>query len=41
MKAFSAIISSQGGFIRSVLIIAIVVLVLYVGFQFGVPYYKY
>jgi hypothetical protein len=41
MKAFSAIISSQRGFVRSIFIIAIVVIAIYVGFQFGVPYYKY
>jgi hypothetical protein len=41
MKVFSAIISSQRGFVRSVFIIAVVAIAIYVGFQFGVPYYKY
>ena len=41
MKLAGARISSQGGFIRSALIIAIVAVTIYVGFQFGVPYYKY
>ncbi len=41
MKTWNAFISPQGGFIRSVLIIAIVVSLLYAGFQFAMPYYKY
>jgi len=41
MKTCNAFISSQGGFIRSVVIIAITAFLIYAGFQFARPYYKY
>jgi hypothetical protein len=41
MKTCNAVISSQGGFIRSAVIIAITAFLIYAGFQFAIPYYKY
>ena len=41
MKKCYAVISPQGGFVRSVVIIAITAFLIYAGFQFAIPYYKY